>query len=281
MVFSPIAAFFCCPFQSFSSCLTCLLCRIGPAIPTITSEFGTLDHIGWYTSAYILGSVSCQPFFARLILYYDQKWFYMICVLVLEVGSVICATAPSSPVLLLGRALSGCGAAGITAGAFALVGRLTPLRERPRLLAMFVALQSLAYSAGPTVSGAFTASSVTWRFNFWINLRTFYFLPPWALDLPLKNFLFSAIGSISLVVVWFAIPTVANVSESLPLLEKLKRSDPLGTSLLTLCLVPLFLALEWGGNTAPFSSPRVWGCFLASGISAVGFVALLAIKKDK
>lgn len=121
--------------------------------------------------------VSCQPFFARLILYYQQKWFYMICVVVLELGSIICATAPSSPVLIFGRAISGCGAAGITAGAFALFGRLTPMRERPRLIAMFTALQSLAYSSGPTISGAFTGSSVTWRFNFWINLRTFHFLP--------------------------------------------------------------------------------------------------------
>ena len=118
--------------------------------------------------------VSCQPFFARLILYYEQKWFYMTCVLVLEVGSVICATAPSSPVLIFGRAISGCGAAGITAGAFALVGRLAPLRERPRLIAMYTAVQSLAYSAGPTVSGAFTGSAVTWRFSFWMNLRTLH-----------------------------------------------------------------------------------------------------------
>ena len=79
---------------------------------------------------------------------------------------------------------------------------------------------------------------------------------------------------------WFAVPTGSN-KKVLPLLEKLKRSDPLGTSLLTLCLVPLFLALEWGGSVAPFSSPRVWGCFLASGIFAIGFAALLAIKKDK
>ncbi|KFY65379.1 hypothetical protein V496_02610 [Pseudogymnoascus sp. VKM F-4515 (FW-2607)] len=232
---------------------------LGPAIPTITSEFGTIDHIGWYTSAYLLGVVSCQPFFARLILYYEQKWFYMICVLVLELGSVICATAPSSQVLIFGRAISGCGAAGITAGAFALVGQHAPMRERPRIIAMFAAVQSLAYSSGPTISGVFTGSSVTWRFNFWINLP---------------------IGFLSLVFVWFAVPTTANVRKVLPLLEKLKRSDPLGTILLTLCLVPLFLALEWGGNVAPFSSPRVWGCFLASGIFAIGFAALLAIKKD-
>ncbi|KFH46634.1 putative HC-toxin efflux carrier-like protein [Hapsidospora chrysogenum ATCC 11550] len=233
---------------------------LGPAIPTITSEFGTLNHIGWYTSAYLLGMVCCQPFFARLILYYEKKWFYMTCVLVLEVGSIICATAPSSPVLIFGRAISGCGAAGITAGAFALVGQLAPLRERPRLIAMFTALQALAYSSGPTISGAFTGSSVTWRFNFWINLP---------------------IGFVSLVFVWFAVPATANVKKALPLLEKLKRCDLLGASLLILCLVPQFLALEWGGNVAPFSSPRVWGCFLASGIFALGFAALLAIKKDK
>ncbi|KAH7012489.1 major facilitator superfamily domain-containing protein [Microdochium trichocladiopsis] len=180
-------------------------------------------------------------------------------ILVLEVGSIICATASSSPILILGRAISGCGSAGVSAGAFAIIGHLAPLRERPRIIAMFMALQSVAFAAGPTLSSVFTSSAVTWRFNFWVNLP---------------------IGFGALFFVWFAVPRDFNDKRLLPLLEKLRRCDPFGSVLLALCLVPLFLGLEWGGNVAPFASPQVWGCFLASGLSAVAFVALLAVKKN-
>jgi MFS family permease len=38
-----------------------------------------------------------------------------------------------------------------------------PMRERPRLLAIFFALQSIAFTAGPTLSGILTDSYLTVR----------------------------------------------------------------------------------------------------------------------
>ena len=134
---------------------------LGPAIPAITSEFRTLDHIGWYVSAYLLTLMPLQLVLSRLVAFYDPKTFYMLFTLVFEVGSTLCASAPSSPVFVLGRAMAGVGAGGITAGTFAVIGRGTPRRERPRLMACFAALQAVAYTAGPTLSGALTDTYLT------------------------------------------------------------------------------------------------------------------------
>jgi MFS family permease len=117
--------------------------------------------------------MSCQPVFGRLLQFYEPKMFYLISLAVFLVGSIVCATSPSSIALVLGRAVAGSGAAGIICGSLAIFGDTAPMRERPRGMAVISALQSVAYLAGPILSGALTDSWLTWRFNFWINLRQY------------------------------------------------------------------------------------------------------------
>lgn len=49
------------------------------------------------------------------------KWAYLIAIFVFEVGSLICAVAPSSTVLIVGRAIAGIGVAGIFSGALVII----------------------------------------------------------------------------------------------------------------------------------------------------------------
>lgn len=130
--------------------------------------------MGWYSSVYLLVQMSSQPVFGRLLQFYEPKMFYMVSLVVFEIGSIVCATSPSSIALILGRAVAGSGAAGIITGSLAIFGDSAPMRERPRGMAVIAALQSVAYLAGPILSGALTDSRLTWRFNFWINLRQYY-----------------------------------------------------------------------------------------------------------
>ena len=56
------------------------------------------------------------------------------CLGVFEVGSLICATSPSSVVLIVGRAVAGLGAAGLFSGALVIIAHTIPLRLRPSKL---------------------------------------------------------------------------------------------------------------------------------------------------
>lgn len=49
-----------------------------------------------------------------------------------EIGSIVCATAPSSNALIVGRVITGIGGAGITSGALTLINLLVPLQYRPQ-----------------------------------------------------------------------------------------------------------------------------------------------------
>jgi MFS family permease len=145
------------------------------AIPQITSDFNSLDEIGWYGSAYLLTEMSTQPTFGRIFTYFDAKPTYLITLLIFETGSVICATAPNSIALIIGRAISGTGAAGMLCGSLAIFGQVVPLRARPLGMAITTSVYGIAGVLGPTLGGLMTDTPrLTWRFCFWINLREFW-----------------------------------------------------------------------------------------------------------
>lgn len=58
----------------------------------------------------------------------------VISIAIFEVGSIICAAAPSSKALIVGRVISGIGGAGVTPGAFLLVIFLVPMQARPKYI---------------------------------------------------------------------------------------------------------------------------------------------------
>ena len=61
----------------------------------------------------------------------DSLAVLAILVSVFELGSIVCATAPNSKALIVGRVVSGIGAAGVTSGALILISQLVPLELRP------------------------------------------------------------------------------------------------------------------------------------------------------
>jgi MFS family permease len=90
---------------------------LGVATPKITSEFDSLGDIGWYGSAYLLTSCCSQMFFGKLYAHFSVKWTFLSALAIFEIGSVLCAAAPTSDCLIVGRAVAGLGATGISTGA--------------------------------------------------------------------------------------------------------------------------------------------------------------------
>ena len=157
--------------------------------------------------------------------------------MVFEIGSIISAAAPTSAAFIIGRAISGAGAAGTTAGGMLIFVDLLPLEQRPKFLGFIGATFGLASIAGPLLGGLFT-SKLNWRWCFWINLP---------------------IGAIAIVVLLFILPAnpppKKHAGESF--MQRVKQFDPLGTALLIPGLVLLLLALQWGGVGYAWGSTRV------------------------
>jgi len=59
---------------------------------------------------------SFQLIYGKFYTFFSIKWVFLVAVALFEVGSLICAVSPNSPTLIVGRAISGLGSAGINAG---------------------------------------------------------------------------------------------------------------------------------------------------------------------
>ena len=89
---------------------------IATAIPKITTVFDSLDDVGWYGSSYLLTTTALQPSFGRIYTYFNIKYSYLAALCLFEVGSIICAAARNSPMLIVGRAIAGAGASALFSG---------------------------------------------------------------------------------------------------------------------------------------------------------------------
>jgi hypothetical protein len=131
---------------------------IATAIPRITTVFNSLDDVGWYGSSYLLTTTSLQPSFGKIYTYFNIKWTYIIAIAIFEVGSVLCAAAVNSRMLIIGRAVAGIGAAAIFSGGMTIVGYSVPLRKRPIYIGLLSSMFGISSVIGPILGGALTDS---------------------------------------------------------------------------------------------------------------------------
>jgi MFS family permease len=129
---------------------------IAVAIPAISNEFNSIEDIAWYGSSYMLTAASFNPVFGTVFKYYSTKWAFLFSILIFEIGSLICGSAPNSTALIIGRAIAGLGAAGVANGGLMVIIPLVPLRKRPTFVATLGMVFGVSSVVGPLIGGAFT-----------------------------------------------------------------------------------------------------------------------------
>ncbi|GAB1315837.1 Efflux pump roqT [Madurella fahalii] len=222
---------------------------IAPALGAITGEFSSVKDIGWYGAAYLLTTTALQPAYGSLYRMFSVKYTYLTAVALFELGSLVCAVAPTSNAFIVGRALAGVGTAGLFSGGVVILSYTLPLRQRPAAFGLVGAMWGIASVAGPLLGGAFT-DNVTWRWCFYINL-------------PIGG------AAMAAILLFLHIEQDNNPAGESWLTRVLKLDLP-GTAMLVPSIVCLLLALQWGGTEYAWNSSVVIGLF-------VGFVAMMAI----
>ncbi|TFB03592.1 Efflux pump roqT [Trichoderma ghanense] len=222
---------------------------ISTAIPTITDDFHSLSDIGWYGSSYMLTTAAFQLVWGRIYRFYDLRWTFLTCIVIFEIGSAICGSAPSSSVFIAGRAIAGVGSAGITTGSLLTTIDLIPLAKRPMFQASFGLIFGVASITGPLMGGAFT-ENVSWRWCFYINLP---------------------VGVVAFILLFFFLRVPPKPKAPASVKEQILRLDPLGTLFFIPSTVCLLLALQWGGSVYAWNNWRIILLFIMFGVCALAF----------
>ena len=125
---------------------------VSTAIPQIVNEFGSAQDVGWYASAYLLTWAAFRVSYAKLYSRFNNRIISLTAHIFFLAGSLACALAPSSMVLIVGRAIAGLGSAGLVSNLPIHIGAYET-SQRPRYDSYSKAPYDLALVSGPLVGG--------------------------------------------------------------------------------------------------------------------------------
>lgn len=239
---------------------------VSTAIPEITKDFGSVEDIGWYGSAFLLTTCAFQIPWGRLYTLLPTKWTFTAATVIFEIGSLICGASQSSIAFIIGRAVQGMGVAGMLSGALIIMSLVVPLPKRSLLGGIIGAMEGVAMISAPLIGGVLT-DHASWRWCFYINLP---------------------IGAVVLVVIIVFLrvppqplaPELRYMSFSQRVVDTLKKLDLVGTAVLIPCIVCVLLAMQWGGVKYDWNSLGIILLFVLSFVLLCVLIYMQSHKGD-
>jgi DHA2 family multidrug resistance protein len=140
------------------------------ALPYMAGNLGASnDQSTWVLTSYLVSNAIILPISGWLAGALGRKRFFMSCLAVFTVSSLLCGIAPSLGFLLLFRVLQGAGGGGLQPMAQAILADTFPPQQRGLAFALYGITAIMAPTIGPTLGGWITFN-YSWRWIFFINL---------------------------------------------------------------------------------------------------------------
>ena len=243
---------------------------IASAIPRITDEFNSLPDVGWYGSAYQLGSAAFLPLSGKIYTQFSTKWSFLAFFAIFEFGSLFCGTAQSSVMLIVGRAIAGAGGFGLISGALTIIASCLPLDKRAVWTGVLIGASQMGIVLGPILGGALTeyryvSSNPSWNRRGKHGLTETYSTWRWCfyINLPVG-------GLVALLLIVIKIPDQIEKLPPLKVLPHLHHHlDLIGFALFASAVIQLLLAVQYGENKFSWNSSTIIGLFCGSGVTFI------------
>ncbi len=216
---------------------------VGTAMPRVVSELHGFEHYAWVTTAYLLSSTSIVPIVGKLSDLYGRRWFLLGGAGFFILTSALCGLSQDMTQLIAFRGLQGIGGGILTATVFTVISTLFAPAQRARMQGLFGAVFAFSSIVGPLLGGYLT-DHLSWRWVFYVNLP---------------------VGMVALGVLF------AFYRDSAPR-RRVTSIDYPGAIALTLSVVPLLLALSWGGQQYPWASAPIAALLTLAVVMSIVFV---------
>jgi len=218
------------------------------ALPYMAGNLGASnDQSTWVLTSYLVSNAIILPISGWLAGALGRKRFFMACLSIFTVSSLLCGIAPSLGFLLFFRVLQGAGGGGLQPMAQAILADTFPPQQRGLAFALYGITAIMAPTIGPTLGGWITFN-YSWRWIFFINLP---------------------VG----IITWFL---VRRFVEDPPYLAKIKAAgvklDYIGIALLTLGIGALQILLDKGQEDDWFGSQFITTLVIMATVCLISLV---------
>ena len=127
------------------------------------------DESTWVLTSYLVSNAIVLPMSGWLTTVIGRKRFYMTCVALFTVSSILCGLAPTLPLLIFFRILQGAGGGGMGPSEQAILADTFPPEKRGLAFSVYGMAVVVAPAIGPTLGGWIT-DNYDWRWIFFINV---------------------------------------------------------------------------------------------------------------
>jgi MFS transporter, DHA2 family, methylenomycin A resistance protein len=144
---------------------------VNVALPEMRLDLGAgFSTVQWVVDSYTLCLSALILSGGSLADRFGRKRLYLGGLAVFTIGSLLCALAPTTTALVVGRVVQGIGAAAVAPGALSLLVQGFPeRRQQARMIGLWGACVALAVVVGPLVGGVLT-DAFGWPAIFLVNL---------------------------------------------------------------------------------------------------------------
>jgi DHA2 family multidrug resistance protein len=140
------------------------------SLPYIAGGLGrSYDEVTWILTTYLVANAVVLPLSAWLSRVFGRKNYYMACVALFTITSLLCGIAPTLNFMIIARVLQGIGGGGLAPVEQAILVDTFPPNKRASAFALYTVAIVTAPAIGPVIGGWIT-DNYDWRWVFLINI---------------------------------------------------------------------------------------------------------------